>query len=210
MSPLWGHVTRLFLYPVWFAALAWLVSAEGYREGTASLYKERSLLEFSHTACLLITAMLFLASARLTDHWRALCVSFTFAALMAVVREQNFFLDHYVFDGAWQTIVFGLAIGLAVYLWRHGRGLGAQIVSFAETRCAGLLAAGFLVVFVFSRLFGRQSFWQAIMGDGYQRVVKNVAEEGVELLGYGLLVMAAAESWFYLRDRRRQVPAQAG
>ncbi|MDX1556111.1 MAG: hypothetical protein R3212_08800, partial [Xanthomonadales bacterium] len=56
-----------------------------------------------------------------------------------------------------------------------------------------LLVQLFLVLLVFSRLFGRASFWQSVMGEDYLRVVKNIAEEGTELLGYGLIAIAAVE-----------------
>ena len=184
--------------------VALLVTAEGYLKGDDSIYSEHSIVEYSQTACLLLAAAFFYVGARRSDHWRALCVGFTFAATIAAVREQDSFLDQYVFDGAWQVIVFGLVVGLVVYLKRHGRGVGGQVTSYAETRAAGLLASGFLIVFVFSRLFGKQAFWKAVMGEGYQRVVKNIVEEGVELLGYSLLTIAAVETWVLLRQHARQ------
>jgi hypothetical protein len=201
---MWHHVARLILYGGCMVIVALLVTAEGYLKGADSIYSEHSIVEYSQTACLLIAAAFFYAGARRSDHWRALCVGFTFAATIAAVREQDSFLDRHVFDGAWQIIVFGLVVGLVVYLKRHGRGVGGQVTSYAETRGAGLLLGGFLVVFVFSRLFGKQTFWKAVMGDGYQRVVKNIAEEGVELVGYSLLTLAAVETWMQLREGSRR------
>jgi hypothetical protein len=67
----------------------------------------------------------------------------------------------------------------------------------------GLLLAGFLITFIFSRLFGKTSFWQTLMGERYFRSVKNAAEECIELLGYGLLLAAAAE--FYLLAKPKKI-----
>jgi len=48
-------------------------------------------------------------------------------------------------------------------------------------------------------LFGMNSLWQMLMLDGYNRVVKNMVEEGCELLGYAFCLIAALG---YLKDRR--------
>ncbi len=200
---MWSYAGRLALYGVWMALTVGLVAIEGILRGPESRYGEISVIELSETAFLLLTAGFFLAAARVSDRWRALCLSFTVAATMAAVREQDAYLDRYVFNGTWQCIVGALAVWLTVYLRRHGRGLASQVVSFAESRGAGLLAAGFLIVFVFSRLLGARAFWMRVMGDGYQGVVKNIAEEGTELLGYSLLTAAAVETWIHLRRRVR-------
>lgn len=54
----------------------------------------------------------------------------------------------------------------------------------------GMMCAGLLCILVFSRLFGMSVLWQTLMLDGYNRVVKNMVEEGCELLGYGLCLLA--------------------
>ena len=84
-------------------------------------------------------------------------------------------------------------VALVVYLWRQTESVAASIRIFAGHPSAGLFLGGCVVTLVFSRLFGRSGFWQAVMGDGYMRVVKNIAEEATEVLGYGLMTMAAIE-----------------
>jgi hypothetical protein len=46
---------------------------------------------------------------------------------------------------------------------------------------------------IFSRLYGRQDFWRAVMQDNYIREFKDVAEEAIELLGYSLILFAMIE-----------------
>jgi hypothetical protein len=55
------------------------------------------------------------------------------------------------------------------------------------------MVTGFLVTFVFSRLFGRTKLWEAILEADYNRWGKNAAEEGIELLGYSLFLIAGIE-----------------
>lgn len=67
-----------------------------------------------------------------------------------------------------------------------------------------LVIAGLVLLLVWSRLFGMNAFWKCLMEDSYMRTVKVAAEEGSELLAYGLIFTGAAltRRWF-----RRRVPA---
>jgi hypothetical protein len=55
-------------------------------------------------------------------------------------------------------------------------------------------------VLVFSRLFGMQAMWHAILADGYVRIVKNAVEEGSESFGYMLCLTASIG--YYCNFRR--------
>ena len=60
-------------------------------------------------------------------------------------------------------------------------------------RAISWLVIGFLVTFVFSRLFGRTVFWEHLLESDYNRWAKNAAEEGIELLGYALMFIGGVE-----------------
>ncbi|BCB08930.1 hypothetical protein HHSLTHF2_28200 [Vreelandella venusta] len=64
---------------------------------------------------------------------------------------------------------------------------------YSNTFAFGLFTAGVLVTYIFSRLYGRQDFWRAVMQDTYIREFKDVAEEAIELLGYSLILFAMIE-----------------
>ena len=121
---------------------------------------------------------------------------------MMLIREADLFLDKNVFDGAWQALVALVLLVTAVYLKKQPEPIKPSIDAFSRLPSAGMLMSGFLVTFVFSRLFGRRSFWEAVMGDGYLRVVKNIAEEGTELIGYSLILIAALELLWYSNSQR--------
>lgn len=72
-----------------------------------------------------------------------------------------------------------------------------------------MLATGLLIVLVFSRLFGMNALWENLMLDGYNRVVKNMAEEGCELLGYSLCTLASVRYFWQTRPQSVVVTAQA-
>jgi hypothetical protein len=79
---------------------------------------------------------------------------------------------------------------------------------YSNTFSFGLFAAGVLVTYIFSRLYGRQDFWRAVLQEHYIRDFKDIAEEAIELLGYSLILFATIELLFLARriHRARQTP----
>ncbi len=184
---------RTFIYMLLVAGLVYLISLEGYRLGTDSEYSERSLTEWLESGCALFGGLIFLIVFRLRTDLRPAMAMLAALCLMMFIREADFYLDEHVFDGAWQTLVTLVLISVSVYVWNHRASTPDSIRKYASEPSSGIFLSGLLVLLVFSRLFGRSSFWQAVMGEGYVRVVKNIVEEGTEIMGYGLLSIAAIE-----------------
>lgn len=189
-------LARAFAYMLFVAGLVYLITLEGYRDLAASEYAEGSITERLQSLSAILSSACFLLVARFSTSLRPVSVMLAALTCMMFIREADFFLDAYLFDGAWQALVALILVVAAVYLWSQPHSIGESIQVYAQQPSAGILLSGILVTFVFSRLFGRASFWEAVMGEGYLRVVKNIAEEGTELLGYGLIVIAALELLF--------------
>lgn len=187
---------RAFVYALLIAGLTYLIMLEGYSRGTESKYNEQSLTEWLEVLLALLAGVCFLLVARLDTVLRPAAAMLAALCLMMCIREGDFLLDAYVFDGAWQVLVTVVLVTVSIWLWRQPHSVAESIRVFAQRPASGLLLGGFLVLFVFSRLFGREEFWLAVMGEGYMRVVKNVAEEGTELAGYALIAIAAIEFLF--------------
>lgn len=81
---------------------------------------------------------------------------------------------------------------IAFVLWQRQRFV-SEFITYSNSFSFGLFASGFLVTYVFSRLYGRSEMWIAILGDHYQRTFKDAAEEITELLGYSLILIAVIE-----------------
>ncbi len=188
---------RFFVYAILVGAVALCVSWEA-KYGTADyLFDEDSILEYLQVIALLFTAL----AAHVAGHWSkpkmALSSLLVGAACIACIREFDFALDRYLFDGAWQLMACITAFIAISRAWQHKENLKEAISEFLARPSFGIMAAGFITVFVFSRLIGRQVFWQAVMGDDYMRVVKIAVEESTELLGYTLILIGSLE---FLRD----------
>lgn len=186
-------LARAFVYALLIAGLTHLMMIEGFDRGTGSEYTEQSLTERLEILLALLAGVCFLLVARLDVVLRPAAAMLAALCLMMCIREADFLLDTHVFDGAWQVLVTVVLVTISIWLWRQPRPVAESIRVFAQRHAAGLLLGGFLVLFVFSRLFGREEFWLAVMGEGYMRVVKNIAEEGTELVGYALIAIAAIE-----------------
>lgn len=119
--------------------------------------------------------------------------------LAMLIRELDAVFD-IIQHGSW--LWFALAVSLATlyYAFRQPQRVLAQLAEYTTTPSYGLMIAGLLAILVFSRLFGMSILWQSILQDGYVRIVKNMVEEGSELFGYILCLMASVN---ILPERRK-------
>jgi len=121
-------------------------------------------------------------------------LSFLIVVLLtcALVREADAFLDQLV-DGLWQAMVTLILVGAVFHLFAQRKALNTQIEWLSGHFSLGLMMSGFVIVAGFARYFGQGALWQKIMGEQYNRSVKNFAEESIELLGYVLLTIGVIE-----------------
>ncbi len=156
------------------------------------LFTETSMVELSQL--LLLAASLAAAcSLWVWDSTRALGAFLAALLAAALVRELDYFLDGLLFDGAWQIVMTLLVIANVRVVWPQRAALYADFNRLVHHFSFGLMFAGAATVLGFSRIFGRSEFWEALLGNAYDRSVKNLAEESVELLGYSILAVGVAE-----------------
>lgn len=160
---------------------------------------ETSFTEIFQEILLGAIALMFFAQAGRQQALRysLLLVGGFFTCML--IREMDFLFDE-LHHGAW--VWFALAVALCC-LWPAARHLPATLaglVSFLRHPSWNMMAAGLLTILVFSRLFGMHELWEKLMLDGYNRTVKNMAEESTELLGYSFCLLASLR---YLWDVRR-------
>ena len=121
----------------------------------------------------------------------------------SLVREQDYFLDHYVAENTWKYLVALIVLPSLAWVIRHRQRFLDEFRYYSNTFAFGLFAAGVLVTYIFSRLYGRQEFWRAVLAEHYIRDFKDIAEEAIELLGYSLILFATIELLFLARRLHR-------
>lgn len=169
-------------------------------QGQESKFSESSYTEYAQSLLLLICSSIYLfvfSKVRFIKTLSLVLFAFSFSSL---IREQDSFLDLYVFDGAWQGAVFVLLVNVGFYTYRNWSSLLENINIYVGSSAFGIFISGVLTTYLFSRLYGRTTFWTTVMENRYFRNVKNASEECVELYGYGILLVAAMEFLFSLRS----------
>lgn len=150
-------------------------------------FGENSLTEILQEIFLFMIGILFIVIGRNDHSLSPVSSLISLFFFMSLIRELSFLLD------VWFYFVL-LLLMIFVWLAYHTRKkLMQSLYSFIKSPFISWLVIGLLVTFLFSRLFGRTGLWKAIIGDGYNRWIKNAAEEGIELLGYSLIFIGGIE-----------------
>ncbi|MDQ1212925.1 hypothetical protein [Pantoea anthophila] len=151
---------------------------------------ETSLTETTQEGMLAtIAALFFITARRRPDQRGALTLVAGFYACM-LIRELDFVFDA-IQHGSWVWFALAVTAGSLAVALRTPKKTVQALAALLQHRSWPVMASGFLVVLVFSRLFGVHVLWQHLMLGDYNRVVKNMAEEGTELLGYSLCWLAS-------------------
>ena len=123
------------------------------------------------------------------------------------IRELDALFD-LIHLGAW--VYFASLLAVYCVIWAaitpktSVRGLSAFL---AHPACH-YIVCGLVLILVFSRLFGMNEVWRAVMQDEYIRTVKNIVEEGTEFMGY-VLCLGAAIAFFRRQEPLKTLSANA-
>lgn len=183
---------RAALYILFIAGLAQgaFIEAQHFPDVRFSEY---GFTELAQTAVLALASVLLLYTRQVLNVLPTvslLMFGFVFASL---IREQDYFLDTWVARHTWKVLVALVIVPVLYWVIRERQHFAAEFANYANSFSFGLFAAGVLTTFVFSRLYGRSDFWEAVLQEHYVRTFKDAAEEVVELLGYALILIAVIE-----------------
>lgn len=153
-----------------------------------------------------IAALFFIAAQRRPAQRGALTLVAGFYSCM-LIRELDFVFDA-IQHGSWIWFALAVTAGCLAVALRTPKNPARAGQAAAAPQLAGD-GLRLLVVLVFSRLFGIQALWQHLMLGDYNRVVKNMAEEGTELLGYGLCWLASVRYLWQTRPAAAAVSVHA-
>ncbi len=170
---------------------------------------EFSPVEIIQAIILGICGLIMVWVARYCPSQRPIALGFAGLALVFVIRESDYFLDRFIVDNLWQVLVAIIGSLLIVYTYRHRKRLTIALARVWPSPGLTLLFAGAVILFAFVPLVGHEPLWQSILGDAYQRVIKLVVEEFIELMGYFLWMIGTVEYAFEARAIAYRVPQPA-
>lgn len=128
----------------------------------------------------------------------AILISGFFAVLM--IREMDYWMDM-IHSGSWVFPALTVTALACAKAYQGGKGSVNEMARILRNPHMKLLIGSVMLLFVFSRLYGMGSFWRHVMDESYIRDVKNISEEGIELLCYSLIALSAFRT-------RRELKAQ--
>jgi hypothetical protein len=160
---------------------------------------EYSPVEIIQPVMLTICGLLFAWVARDCPSQRPIAFAFGGFALVAIVRELDYFFNRLVADNFWQVLVAIIAALAIAYTYRHRKRFRIAWLRLWPSPGLTLIFAGATIHFGFALAVGHEPFWVAIMGEDYQRVVKLAVEEMIELMGYYLWLIGSLEYAFQAR-----------
>jgi len=197
-----GLALRVLLYAVLLGGLAYGMLWGAVACGVC-FYDEVGPVEILETVFALLTAIIFLFAGRLDKECEPLAVVLASFLFCLFIRESDYFLDVLIARHTWKVLVTLVLVFLAFYSVRHFREIVASMVEFVRHPSFGIFMSGLLVLVVFSRLFGYGGFWKELLDIGQYRMVKTIVEEGVEQMGYFLLLISSCEYLHGTLLRRR-------
>lgn len=160
---------------------------------------EDSLTEICQEAILFAISITFWVLSKRFIRYRAayILIGGFFACMFIRELDQIFDL---IFHGAWFYLALPVALCCIFYAFLHKKQTVDGLCHFTRQRSYPMMVAGLICVLVFSRLFGMGELWRGIMGEDFNRLAKNMAEEGSELLGYGFMLLATCSYWLKLKS----------
>lgn len=111
--------------------------------------------------------------------------------LLSFIREFNFLAFNWLYPA---LVVLAILVWLVV---RDFKKIKEATIKFFSVPASTWFFSGFLVTYIFSRLFGRSNFWKLMYHDESYRLAKAATEEGIELLGNTLMLIGAVEFALY-------------
>ena len=147
---------------------------------------EISITEFMQEFFIFISAIIFYKASSKESESKGLFILMAGLFAMMFIREGDYYLDAIV-HGFWKVPVAIVLIATLYYAVKNRTTVLQPLLTHSQTKAFTYIFIGFLIIVIFSRVFGTGSLWRDIMGDDYHHVYKTVIQEGLELFGYSLV-----------------------
>lgn len=198
-----GYVLQYILRFLGYIGIMFLINAiymhDAQMVTSTGKFGEISVTEITQEVFLFLSAFMFLFIGRMDHSLSTVSNLISIFLTMSFIRELNNYIDF------WFYLVLPL---IFLFIWiiiRDRKVLFTSTRNFLKLHQSAYFISGFMITYVFSRLFGRSKLWMRILEDDYNRWAKSAAEEGIELLGYTFFLIASLEIFIkVLNDRKKR------
>ncbi len=149
--------------------------------------KESSVLEISQVAILLGTALISYVKAQERHEFSSILKIHALLMLLLVSRELDQIFELFLFHGFWKVPAGAIVATIVCQMLSHRKSVIVAVKRFTATDSFLVWIIGVFMFLIFSRIAGYKGFWMDFLGDGYNRDIKTLVEEGLEFFGYSFL-----------------------
>jgi len=189
---------RVIVYSLLVFGIAEFIRFDAVSPLEDALFGEISRTEFSQEFILFVLVIFYLMLGYRYRPVQPVSNLVALFLLIGLIRELNFI----IFWWFWPAL---LVLMTALWLvWRDFKKLKSATQEFFAQPASAWFFAGFLITYVFSRLMGRSKFWLLMYDENSYRMAKAATEEGMELMGYGLMLISAVEFALVFWNRNKK------
>lgn len=161
---------------------------------------EGGFTELSQNILILGCGLIYVYKAHKNSKFRVCNSLVAILFSLFFIRELDAFFDELFFHGAWLYICYTILLLAFLHYNRQLREIIEEFLEYSKTPQFASLVLGLVLLLVVSRIFGHKEIWKTACSNVsasfdvnlYYRPIKNVAEEGMELIAYGVLFLSAA------------------
>ena len=166
---------------------------------------ENNSIEFAQQSLLFIAVLVGLMTLVYKNNYKTFMAVLALFILMHLIREFDAWFDKYL--GGWFPYVLGVAAILLTILIKNFKLFLEQLKTLSHTLGFGILLVSLANLHVFTRIYGKPSNWDNIMGDKYLYSVERISEEAVELIAYMMILIAVVELFIFVKREQNNVAA---
>lgn len=181
---------RVIIYSLLMFGIAEAVRFDALFPMEEGYFGEISMVEISQEIILFILFVFYLVFGFKYCKIQPVSNIVSLFFLISFIREFNFLIDFWLYPALLVLAVIGWLVV------RDFKKLKSATQTFFSYPASAWFFSGFLVTYIFSRLFGRSKFWLLIYDESNYRLAKAATEEGIELLGDALMLIGAIEFIF--------------
>lgn len=189
---------RVLVYSLLLFGVAEIVRYDALYPMEEGYYGEISFTEISQEIILFALFILYLIAGQKYKPVQPVTNILSLVFLASFIREFNFLISWWFYP---VLAVFLIITGLVI---RDFRKLNYSTAAFFALPSSGWFYSGFLITYLFSRLFGRSSFWRILYDDTSYRLAKAATEEGLELAGDVFLLISVIELFIIIRHLKTE------
>lgn len=164
---------------------------------------ETSVTELGQEIIVAMISLFFFIKACKNSEQRGVFTLIMGFFLCILIRELDGVFDQ-IAHGSWVWFALTVAFVCIAIAIREGQKTLNGLIHFITHPSHGMLVSGLLCILLFSRLFGMGILWHKLLGEDYNRTVKNMVEEGCELFGYTLCLISVI--WYGFSAKKHVAP----